>query len=1180
MKNLYTKLLIAVALLISATTQAQYHLNLDGTNDYVRVPTYASLQGATGVTVEAWINATAWKTPIYKGSIICTGNNVGQNNGFDLRAAENGKAEFNLSIAGNWTTATSAPIMQTGTWYHVAGVYSGDSIMIYVNGVLRGLTIVSGGMIPSTGNLCIGESPGWLGRSFNGRIDEVRFWNYGRTQSQITSTICASLTGTEPGLVGYWKLDANNGTTSAINSVAGGNNGILINTTLASVWQGGDYNCTLSSPDVGVSAIAGPASNFNLTNAEQISLVVSNYSTNPLTGFPISYKIGNNPAVTETMNGLVPPFGTYTYTFSQTADLSVYQNYNVKAYTSLIGDVVTTNDTLNKVISNFATGTNFGVNFDGLDDKIIINNAPQLNPTNAITVETWINASAWKNSISDGSIIAKDVNAPNRGYILRCGNNGSIEFMISDGGTWKSASSPSMLLTSRWYHIAGVYDGTNVMLYVNGEKVAYKPAFSFSPSPTNLYIGESPTYSGRTFAGTIDEVRIWNIARSATDIQSNMTTSFTGNEPGLVAYYKLDEGLGNAVINDQTANANLGTLTNFILANAWVSGYELMQNDVTVLGLDAPNNLTAFTGASRVKVKVKNTGFNAVSNIPISYRVNNGTAVNDTIYTTLQPNQVYTALFNKVEDMSALTTSNISARAQLANDNDLRNDSSYISLTKPGTSNTIIAFNNMQHDFAANGQIRFADVIFPEGPEQWSQIIMHVSVACPTTGCDPWDQAGKVSIFKDGQEYELGRFITPYGMGCGPWDIDVTDFKTLLVGKQKLQSFIQVWGASGWLLKVTFEFIAGNNPYPFQKITPLWNTDYHIYGDPNIPYTLPNFNIPFEAKTKTSNLRMTITGHGQGNTGNAAEFYNATHSVKINGTTAFSHNVWKNNCGANSCANQSGTWTLSRAGWCPGQGVTPIENNLTGSITPGSTSSIGYTLQTYTNGLNTGYNGGSHTEPYFRIHAYVVESSDSAQNFSDYINATATRITAPSFAPQLSSNEVVKVMIKNSGSIDLIQPEVSCFVNGNLIATDIINTTILAGDSLEYTFSQTANMSPINDYTIYALVTKTGDANAADDIATKRIFQVTGVDELNKSINISVIPNPNNGSFTLKVDDAVRKVNITVVDIHGKEVYSSTETNTSAVYQTQINLSNVAKQMYFVKVKTDKGISIQKVSVQ
>jgi hypothetical protein len=182
----YRSLVCALLMLFGYKADAQYHLHLDGVNDYVRVITYPSLQSATAVTVEAWINATAWKTPIYKGSVICTGNNIGQNNGFDLRAAENGTAEFNVSIAGTWVTATSAPIMQTGTWYHVAGVYSGDSIMVYINGVLRGLTIVAGGMVPSTGNMNIGESPGWTGRSFNGKIDEVRFWNYGRSQSEIT----------------------------------------------------------------------------------------------------------------------------------------------------------------------------------------------------------------------------------------------------------------------------------------------------------------------------------------------------------------------------------------------------------------------------------------------------------------------------------------------------------------------------------------------------------------------------------------------------------------------------------------------------------------------------------------------------------------------------------------------------------------------------------------------------------------------------------------------------------------------------------------------------------------------------------------------------------------------------------------------------------------------------------
>lgn len=1174
------RIALLLLLIVSHQANAQYHLNLDGVNDYIRVTSYPALQGASGVTVEAWINANAWKSPIYKGSVISTGNNAGQNNGFDLRAADNGTAEFNISIAGNWVTATSTPIMQTGTWYHVAGVYSGDSVMVYINGVLRGLTIVSGGMVPSMGLLDIGESPGWNGRSFSGKIDEVRFWNYGRTQNQITSTICSSLTGTEPGLVGYWKIDANNGTTTVLNSVAGATNGLIINSAVATVWVSGDYTCTLSSPDVGAGNLVAPVSNFNLTNAEQVSVSITNYSTNPTSGFPVSYQVGNNTPVTETVSATVPPFGTYTYNFSQTVDLSAYQNYSIKTYTGLTGDVTPTNDTLVKTVSNFAVGTNFGVKFDGLDDKIVIADNAALNPTSAITVEAWINATTWRNNISDGSIIAKDVNAPNRGYVLRCGKNGSIEFMISDNGSWKAASSPSTMLTNRWYHIAGVFDGSNVILFINGEMIARTPASSLSPSPTNLFIGENPTYSGRTFNGLIDEVRIWNVARTQNDIQNNMATSFAGNEAGLAAYYKMDEGLGFATINDATAGGNNGTLTNFVLANAWMSGYEEIVNDVTVFGIESPNNLIAFTGATRVKAKIKNTGFNALSNIPVTYRINNGAPFTDTISATLQPNEIYTLSFNKVEDMSTLTSAGLSVRSVLTNDTDVRNDSANVSLSKPANGNILVAFNAVQHDFAGNGQIHFADVLFPEGPEKWSQIIMHISVACPTTGCDPWDQTGKISLYKDGQEYELGRFITPYGKGCGPWDIDVTDFKTLLVGRQKLQSYIQVWGPSGWLLNVTFEFIAAPSANPFQKITPLWNTDYHIYGDPNIPYTLSNFTVPIDAKSNAVSMRMTISGHGQGNTLNAAEFSQMTHQVKVNGSTAFSHFLWKSNCGANTCANQSGTWTLSRAGWCPGQGVTPIVNNLTGNTTPGTTATIGYTLQTYTNLLNTGYNGGSHTEPYYRIHAYLIESSDSAQGFSDFTNATATQITSPIGAPVLTAAEVVKAVVKNNGSIAIVNPRLSYFLNGVRLQTDTLNITLNPGDSIEHTFSQTANMSVQNDYTLHALVTADEDANASDDVATKTIFQISGVEEAGYTIGVNILPNPNNGKFNLKASGVNGKIKVEVYDIQGKVIYYKEDTCLGSNYQTEIDLGPVSKQLYFVRVINEKGTRVEKIGIQ
>jgi Concanavalin A-like lectin/glucanases superfamily/Peptide-N-glycosidase F, C terminal/Secretion system C-terminal sorting domain len=1174
--------IIAILLLfiVSQKVNGQNHLNLDGANDYVRVTPYAALQGTTGITVEAWINANAWKTPIYKGTVISSGNNVGQNNGFDLRAAENGTAEFNISIAGTWVTATSSPMMQLGTWYHVAGVYSGDSIMVYINGILRGLTIYAGGMVPSTGLVNIGECPGWTGRTFSGEMDEVRFWNYGRSQTQITSTICTALTGTELGLVGYWKMDANSGTTACINSVAGGNNGLLVNASMATVWTTGDYTCTLSAPDVGASTLVSPVSNFNLTNAEQVSVNISNFSSNPISGFPVSYKIGNNAPVTETVSASVPPFGSYVYNFTQTADLSAFQNYSIKAYTGLTGDVSATNDTLVKTVSNFAAGTNFGVNFDGIDDKIVVSNDPALNPTTAMTVEAWINATTWKNSIAGGSILAKDVDAPNRGYVLRCGNNGSVQFMISDNGSWKAASSSSVMLTNRWYHIAGVYNGSNVLLYINGELIASTPATSISTSPVDLIIGDNPTWSGRAFNGVIDEIRIWNVARSQNDILSNMTTSFTGSEPGLVSYFEMDEGLGNSNITDLTSGGNNGTLTNFSLNNAWVSGNEQIMNDVTVIGIESPNNLIAFAGASRLKAKIKNTGFNSLSNIPVSYSINNGPIYTDTITATLQPNEYYELSFNKVEDLSALTTATYSVNGALANDADLRNNNTTSILTKPSNGNTLVAINGLQHDFAGNGQTKFVDVIFPEGPEKWSQVIMHISVNCPTTGCDPWDQAGKISLFKDGREYELGRFVTPYGKACGPWDIDVTDFKSLLIGKQKLQSFIQVWGPSGWLLNVSFEFIAATIANPFNKVTPLWSSDYHIYGDPGIPYTLPNFTVPIDAKSNTITTRMTISGHGQGNTNNAAEFSQMTHQLNINGTATFPHFLWKSNCGSNSCSGQFGTWTLSRAGWCPGQEVIPIVNNITNNVTPGNNATIAYTLQPYTNLLNTGYNGSSHTEPYYRLFAYLVQSSDSAQGFTDFMDASATKITAPIGAPTLSASETVKAIVKNTGSFPLTNPRFSYFLNGVRMVTDTVFTTLNPGDSLEHTFSQTADMSIQDDYTLHALITGEDDENASNDVATKTIFQITSIEETKNEIGLQVIPNPNNGQFNVSVSGVIGKIKIEVYDIQGKIVYRHEDVSTSSQYQHKIDLNTSSKQMYFIRVINENGTRVEKVSIQ
>lgn len=106
---------------------------------------------------------------------------------------------------------------------------------------------------------------------------------------------------------------------------------------------------------------------------------------------------------------------------------------------------------------------------------------------------------------------------------------------------------------------------------------------------------------------------------------------------------------------------------------------------------------------------------------------------------------------------------------------------------------------------------------------------------------------------------------------------------------------------------------------------------------------MPTFNIEIPQAVEASHLRVSNTGHGwgQNNTGNAAEFYNATHYLDINGTQTFSQHLW-NQCNPNpdGCTGQRGTWSYSRAGWCPGAIAHPDTYDMSAYI--GNTIDVDY----------------------------------------------------------------------------------------------------------------------------------------------------------------------------------------------------------------------------------------------
>ena len=112
---------------------------------------------------------------------------------------------------------------------------------------------------------------------------------------------------------------------------------------------------------------------------------------------------------------------------------------------------------------------------------------------------------------------------------------------------------------SQWVHVAMTWDGTTLRTYVNGVArimttgMGGITALATGRSPLSL--GCSP-FNNNCFNGLFDELRVWNVARSATEIMASHDKALVGNEAGLVGYWKFDEAPGAAMAADSVTTTN------------------------------------------------------------------------------------------------------------------------------------------------------------------------------------------------------------------------------------------------------------------------------------------------------------------------------------------------------------------------------------------------------------------------------------------------------------------------------------------------------------------------------------------------------------------------------------------------------------------------------------------------
>jgi len=222
-------------------------------------------------------------------------------------------------------------------------------------------------------------------------------------------------------------------------------------------------------------------------------------------------------------------------------------------------------------VSDNCVSFNNALNFDGVNDMV---SRPALPATSNLTIETWIRPTAV---FGFGAI--DDETWTTGGFHFQLYGS-KIGFSIN-GNNPTDFVSTATVATNTWTHVAVVYQKSSATakLYINGslsQTMNYTTAVNLTSQVSNI----GSWGASRYFSGSIDELRIWNLARTQTEIYDAMNSSLS-SQSGLVANYTFNQGVAGGAntsitqATDGSGNGYHGTLSGFGLTGAnsnFVSG--------------------------------------------------------------------------------------------------------------------------------------------------------------------------------------------------------------------------------------------------------------------------------------------------------------------------------------------------------------------------------------------------------------------------------------------------------------------------------------------------------------------------------------------------------------------------------------------------------------------------------
>jgi hypothetical protein len=285
------------------------------------------------------------------------------------------------------------------------------------------------------------------------------------------------------------------------------------------------------------------------------------------------------------------------------------------------------------VVMNGTSAASGGLRFDGVNDMVTFGQAPALGVTN-FTIECWFKRQGVGKRANTGTsgiyalpLVTKgmaeiEAGATNMNYFFGVGTNDSgqavlaADFEDMNNGLNHPVRGTALVASNAWQHGAVTYDaaGSNWVLYLNGlpdaTNVVTGPSgitnvLMLLPRYDSLQhaaLGASLRTGGTTnadsgfFAGTLDEVRLWNYARTAQQIADNFARQVT-NAAGMIARWSLDDATG-ATATNSIGGGVTGSLVN---GPVWAEGYPF-PNPINQAPT-VPTGITPTNGATLVAVQ-------------------------------------------------------------------------------------------------------------------------------------------------------------------------------------------------------------------------------------------------------------------------------------------------------------------------------------------------------------------------------------------------------------------------------------------------------------------------------------------------------------------------------------------------------------------------------------------------